>query len=181
MADARRPYPPHAFRSLLRSAWTPANVYGFGPDPQVTDDALVVDVHTGEGDDTTSDPQVVVELVDETQTGRAAAGDGSGHVFDFDGLLQLRAIGGTQDAVGAVTDADGAAVLADDLAYQLAKEATRVIHERSAVGILDDAGRPVFAELEPLQLRGPQLDEAYNEDRWYAIQEIGYEYAEQPP
>lgn len=150
------------FRRLFVNNWNA--VEGYSPGTNLV-------VHTGEPDDTSRDPQIVIDNGNETPRGGsgydAFQGDGSGFVRRPDGTVDVRCISGTDDDVD---------VHPRYLARQFAGEIERILQDNWN-GIPDaNTGSVVYRDLAPGVLRGPQSDEE-KPGRWYAVQEARYVYS----
>lgn len=127
-------------------------------------------IHSGEPDDTSQDPQIVIDNINETPRGGTGytgmRGNGKGFYRRVDGRADVRCISGTDDDVD---------VHPRYLARQFSGEIQRIL-ESNWAGMADvNTGDIEYRSLGPGTARGPQSDEE-KPGRWYAIQEAMYVY-----
>jgi hypothetical protein len=149
-------------RRILVENWTA--VSGYGPDSGLA-------IHTGEPDDTSRDPQIVIDNINETPQGAsgyaAMAGDGIGFVRQPDGTADIRCVAGTDGDVDPHPRW---------LAGQFAKEVQDILHSNWR-GIPDaNTGEVEYRALAPGSYRGPDSDPDAP-GRWFAVQEAQYTYS----
>lgn len=152
------------FRRLLITNWQAVAGYAPGGTNELK-------IHTGEPDDTSHDPQIVIDNPNEVPRGAsgydAMAGDGSGFVRRPDGTVDIRCIAGTDDDV---TEHPRW------LSKQFAGEVERIL-QTNWRGITDaNTGTVVYRALAPGVLNGPTSDPE-KPGRWFAVQEAQYIYS----
>lgn len=148
---------------LFEQNWQP--VEGYEPGVNLV-------IHSGEPDNTSRDPQIVVDDVIEIPRGAsgydAFSGDGEGFVRRADGTADIRCISGTDDDVD---------VKARYLAGEFAKEVTRILTNRWA-GVTDpNTGDIEYRNLGAGVYTGPSSDQE-KPGRWFAVQEARYVHSD---
>lgn len=150
------------FIRVFESNWQ--SVEGYAPGSNLV-------IHSGEPDDTSRDPQIVLDNVNEVPRGAsgydAFSGDGEGFVRRADGTIDIRCIAGTDDDVN---------VHPRYLASQFAKEVERILQSKWS-GVSDsNTGDIEYRSLAPGVYIGPESDPD-KPGRWYAVQEARYTYS----
>lgn len=161
-------------RDLLATNWDGANVEGIDTD---ADPPLDLTVHTRGRDAPVSNPQLAIELVDETLTDRRFGGDGSGPVFETGGLIQVACVVGSAERLDdGDIDTD-----ASDVAWKMAQEVRRIWHDEAPTG-LTNSGSIEYDQLAPGQTTN--LPSAMRESDPATVgflQELTYEYTDKTP
>lgn len=150
---------------VIEDHWQSVEGYNLG-------DNLVI--HSGEPDDTSRDPQLVIDDVNETPRGATGyegiQGDGDGFYRRVDGMADVRCISGTGDDVD---------VHPRWLARQFSGEVQRIL-ETTWSGIPDaNTGDIEYRSLAPGVATGPESDPE-KPGRWFAVQEARYVYSTAP-
>lgn len=151
---------------------------GIGPSAS---SPLDLTVHSRGQDTDVQNPQVKVLLIDETNSARKIGGDGSGPVFEADGLLQCNVIAGSQDRL----DAGGIDTVANapvDVAYRMAQTVAKIWHAESPTGLTDNSGSVEYGELVPGQIRPlPDAERESNPASHGYLVELQYDYRDKTP
>ena len=162
-------------RDLIATDWDKANTDGIGPDASAP---LDLTVHTRGHDSKVGNPQVALTLVDETPSGIGIAGDGTGPVFDTDGLLQAACIAGSHERL----DAAGIDESPSDVAYRMAQEVKRIWHTKAPTGLVDGSGELEYDGIRPAQVRPlPNAQRETNPATHGFLVELQYDYSDKTP
>lgn len=161
-------------RDLIAAEWE--SLYGI----DVVDSAAPLDltVHYRGLNAGVHDPQVALQVIDETPGESRIGGDGSGPVFPSDGIVQASCIAGSDELL----DRGGVEKSSHAAAYNMAQQVKKIWHSRSTIGLTGPNGGVEYDDIRPGQLR--QLPDASREDNPATVGflvELQYGYEDETP